>query len=689
MSKRVIWMAAVLSTACAPSAPTATEILWDTWGVPHVFATDDASLFKAFGYAQATSHANLILKLYGEARGRAAEYWGEQDLPNDRFMRTMGVPQVAKAWYDGQDPTYRANIDAFAAGINAYAAAHPDQIADSVKAVLPVSGQDVLGHGARVINFGFMLFDQMTLPKTMAFMPGSGSNMWAIAPKRSASGHAMLLQNPHLQWSDLFTFYEAHLVTSEMNLYGATLVGMPVIAIGFNDTMGWSHTVNTQDGADEFKLTKKGDGYLYDGAVKPFDVATEVIKVKLAGGSFRAETLQVKRSVHGPILREDAGSAVAIRVAGLDDPLASEAWWKMGRARNLGEFEGVVRQLHLPFFNVMYADHDGHIYYFFGGKTPLRSRGTFDDWSRPVRGDSSSTLWSSYLSYEQLPHAADPPSGWLQNANDPPWTTTWPMVFTPDSFPRYMAPQYMGFRPQRSAHMLMQDSSITFDELVRDKLSTHMELADRLLPDLLAAVAKSGDAQAKAGAAVLEKWDRQALAESRGAVLFQYWVQEYFAKAKEHVFARAWRLDSATTTPAGLGDAAMAVKSLGVAVQRVIKDHGTADVPWGDVMRLRYAGKDLPGNGAAGDPFGVFRTAYFAPDKDGKFKILGGDTYYAAIEFGTPLRAKVLLGYGNSSQPGSKHHGDQLDLFARQEMRDPWRTKSEVEAHLELREVIK
>lgn len=66
-----------LAAGCAGSeAPTKTEILWDTWGVPHIYATNDVEAFKAFGYAQAAAHGNLVLKLYGEARGRASEYWG-------------------------------------------------------------------------------------------------------------------------------------------------------------------------------------------------------------------------------------------------------------------------------------------------------------------------------------------------------------------------------------------------------------------------------------------------------------------------------------------------------------------------------------------------------------------------------------------------------------------------------------
>ena len=103
------------------------------------------------------------------------------------------------------------------------------------------------------------------------------------------------------------------------------------------------------------------------------------------------------------------------------------------------------------------------------------------------------------------------------------------------------------------------------------------------------------------------------------------------------------------------------------------------------MYRLTYGGKDLPANGGPGDPTGLFRTAYFAPGGDGKFKIVAGDTFYAAVEFSKPLKARVLLSYGNSTQPGSPHMGDQLQLFAKKEMRQPWLTREEIEAHLESR----
>jgi acyl-homoserine-lactone acylase len=292
------------------------------------------------------------------------------------------------------------------------------------------------------------------------------------------------------------------------------------------------------------------------------------------------------------------------------------------------------------------------------------------------------------LPYEQLPSIVDPPTGWLQNANDPPWTSSWPLVFNPDSFAPYVAPREMSFRPQQSAMMQLADSSITFDELVAAKHNSHMALADRLLPDLTAAVNGSKDGDARRALEVLAKWDRAATAESRGAALFTEFVERYYRATKGKVFARPWRLDSALTTPAGLADPKAAVAALADAARETEKAHGALDVAWGDVVRIKYRGRDLPGNGASGDPYGVFRVIFARPDSGGKRVILGGDTYYQVVEFSDPVRAKVLTAYGNATQPGSKHVGDQLELFAKQQMRDAWRTRADVERNLEARETV-
>jgi acyl-homoserine-lactone acylase len=116
------------------AVPTkSTEILWDTYGVPHIYGKDNQSAFYAFGWAQMQSHGDLLLRLYGQARGRAAEYWGEEYLKSDRWVQTAGVPERARSWYKAQSPTFRSYLDAFATGINAYAKQNPKLIDDQLQ----------------------------------------------------------------------------------------------------------------------------------------------------------------------------------------------------------------------------------------------------------------------------------------------------------------------------------------------------------------------------------------------------------------------------------------------------------------------------------------------------------------------------------------------------------------------------
>ncbi len=87
---------------CQPRAAVKTEVLWDTYGVPHVFAGNTADMYYGFGWAQMHNHANLLLQLYGQARGRGAEYWGEEQLPLDKLIHLFNIPELAKQQYAQQ-----------------------------------------------------------------------------------------------------------------------------------------------------------------------------------------------------------------------------------------------------------------------------------------------------------------------------------------------------------------------------------------------------------------------------------------------------------------------------------------------------------------------------------------------------------------------------------------------------------
>jgi acyl-homoserine-lactone acylase len=344
--------------------------------------------------------------------------------------------------------------------------------------------------------------------------------------------------------------------------------------------------------------------------------------------------------------------------------------------------------MQMPMFTVMYADRDGHILHLFGGETPVRPHGGWSDWSGIVAGDTPATLWTAVHPYDDLPRVVDPASGWLQNANDPPWTTTFPPELDPDEYPPYMAPRFMHLRAQRSARMLDGDEPLTFDEVVARKLSTRMELADRLLDDLDAAVASGAGELAARANAVLQSWDRAADADSRGAVLFERFARHLGGGGREaSAFAVPWSESNPRRTPDGLADPAAAVAALERAAAEIEAAHGALDVPWGEVHRLRLGERDLPANGGPGD-LGIFRSVGYERDGDGRLRATGGDSFVAVIEFSDPVRARALVTCGNASQPGSPHRGDQLELFARKELRAVWRARAEIEAHLERREVL-
>jgi len=684
----VLLFSAIL-VSCRPEPQT--EILWDTYGVPHVFAASTPDLFRAHGWAQMEAHGDLILRLYGQARGRGAEFWGEDYLESDIRVRTLEIPERGQAWYLTQDAEMFEYLQAFARGMNAYAREHPEAISDEVEVVLPVEPADVLAHLLRTIHYTFVsgagvvssTLRENLLEQTLG-EPIAGSNAWALAPSRSANGNAMLLVNPHLPWSDLYTWFEAHLVGPEFDAYGANLVGLPLVTIGFTDYLGWTHTVNTYDGSDVYELTLQGDGYLYDGSVRPFDAREDTILVRTGNGGMRAYPLTILHSLHGPVLGKREGKVYAVRVAGIDQSGVFRQYFDMLRARNLDEFQQALSALQMPMFTTMYADRAGHVMHLFNGRVPRRHQGDVSYWSGIIAGSTSETLWTDYLTYEELPKVIDPASGWLQNANDPPWTTTFPEALHPQDYPPYLAPEFMHPRAQRSARMLMEDESITFEELVEYKHSTRMELADRLVPPLVQAALEEGGPKARAGAQVLEDWDRCADAESRGAILFLNWAQLLWGRTRGNPFAVSWDPEDPMGTPRGIRDLDLAVELLGAAVDTTRARHGAADVAFGDIYRLRRDTLDLPGNGQ-GDPMGVFRAAWYSEAEFNRFEIFGGDSFVMAVEFADPPRARVLLGYGNASQPDSPHRTDQLGLFSEKALRPVWRTRQEVEANLESR----
>ncbi len=668
-----------------------SEVLWDRFGVPHVVARNTEDLFYGFGWAQAHSHGDLVLRLYGESRARGAEYFGKEALELDRWLAVNDAPATAKAWYARQTPTFRRYLDAFAQGINDYAAKHPERLSEDVRRVLPVTGLDPLQHALRLFQYSYVSSAARVAAATRpasARTEDGGSNAWAVAPSRTANGHSLLLGNPHLPWSGWYTYFEANLQAPGVNLYGATQVGLPVLRFVFSDYLGFNQTVNSIDGMDLYALTVQDGKYRFDGEWKDFEAAEHTLKIRQPDGAMASETVKIRKSVHGPVVHDTSGKTLAMRVTGLDRPFALEQYWQMQTARNFREYETALRRLQVPTFNIVYADRDGNIHYLFNGLLPKRKSGDLPAWAGVMPGDTSETLWTEYHAFEELPQVHNPPSDYVQNTNDPPWNAAWPNSLNPDRYPAYTAPRNASFRAHRSLRMLSGMDKVTLESFMEQKHSTRAELADRLMDDLLGAVRAHGQTdRVRSAARVLAAWDRQTNADSRGALLFLYWAQKFMgaAIADQSRFAVPYSMQDPLNTPRGLKNPQEAVAFLDAAAAQMEADFGAMDTPWGEVMKYRHRNLELPANGGFGN-LGIFRVITFGPMKDRKRAPIHGETFVICVEFAKTPRAYAVMSYGNASQPGTPHAEDQLEWMTRKALRPVWRSRAEVMKNLEHRD---
>jgi len=251
-------LAAIIALPGIASAqyPSEASLLWndavvyrDEWGVPHVYANNTRAMAFAFGFAQAEDHLEHILLAYRVANGRASEIYGERFVESDTFARIMRHADLASNAYDTLDATTRDLCEGFALGINSRMIERPDKSPAWAEPVRPV---DVLAF------FHHYLMTMAPFDYPGIYHPPKGTpiaNAWALAPSRTKEGKSILVMNPHTDYDGIFQWYEAHLSTRDLNVYGATLYGLPVIMMGHNETLGWALSPNDPDIADIFSVT--------------------------------------------------------------------------------------------------------------------------------------------------------------------------------------------------------------------------------------------------------------------------------------------------------------------------------------------------------------------------------------------------------------------------------------------------
>lgn len=690
----------IVLTACKDNI----EILRDDWGIPHIYAQKDEQLAFGLAWSQMENHGNLILTLYGRSSAKAAELWGPDHLASDRHIWSMGIPQLASKHYAKLSTAQRKTINAFASGINKYVEAHTTEFAAELKQVLPISGLDVTRYIAYTLympdeNYLRGIIQQYLQPTSNSTAtippPALASNGWAIGPKKSSSGKPILLSNTHFPWPnnpgyEKYVWHEAHMIGDDIDVYGVGLIGIPALTVGFNDKKAWTVTAtNPFDIIDTYELSLTGNGYLYNNKIKEFETDTHKIKIKETDGSFTEETLIVRRSVHGPIIFSANGKALAIKTA-IPNNVAGTDLWNMARAKTKDEFLESMQDQNLPPLNILYADTTGNILYTIAGVLPDRSQLNVD--SRGILpGDTSNTLWKGHVPFNKIPKVLNPETGYLQNSNQPPWSVTLPAVLDPNDYPKDWPKQKVTLRAASSIKMLNEKTQFSFNDVVVDKYSTHSELAERVLDDLIQLGQVSDKPLVQQAAMVLSNWDRNYNQDSQGAVLFTFWAMQLAPQIMqgtpfpEHLYAVPYNNDLPLSTPHGLADAQASLRALETAAN-IVNQFGSLYVPWGALFHFKLDNKDIPGFGAPGS-FGVFSANVGIP-QNGQLNTITGDTWVFIVDFANPEKAQAVMSYSNATQAGSIHTSDQLDIYASKQLRNIYRSRASITVHLESRERI-
>ncbi len=657
--------------AAPPSIdPSRITIARDTWGVPHIHAPTDVE--AAYGFAWATAEDDFESMQHNllAIRGRLAEVLGKDGAVGDVVAFLIDVDGLVESRFDtdlGQD--YKDLLSGYAAGANAYAAAHPDEVL--LKGLFPISARDVekgyaLGvamltgldiellkvFNGSIANFEYQLSDK-------------GSNAMAFNAHRMEDKRTHLIVNSHQPLSGPMSWYEAHIVSDEgWNMLGGAFPGGATIFVGTNAHLGWGHTLNYPDYVDVYKLVmhpKDKLRYRFDGQWYELEERTIKLRVKVAGVKLPVKRT-FYRSVHGPVIKNKTGY-YALRYPAAFGIGAGEQWYRMNKASNFEEFNEALRLSKIPGINVVYADDRDNIFYLANGHFPKRVPGY--DWKAVLPGDTSLLVWKpEFAPIESLPAYHNPDCGYVFNTNNSPFFATCEQenLNAEDYDPLRGHELWNNNRAWRFHEMISaSNGSLTLDDLkdmkydrrwadpartvVVENLERIFQMDPAAYPDLADAIS------------LLASWDRGTEPDNtNGAALWSlcvYYAVQYLVENGRLIFPNEFTDEEF-------------VAILEKARRHLLKHFGRLDIALGELQRHVRGDEDYPIGGTA-DVLAALDTE---PWKKGRMRSRVGDGYIQFVSYGEGLpRIEAVNCYGASNKPDSPHYRDQVDLYLKQQLR--------------------
>ncbi len=703
-------VALVLSHAAQAQQRRNVEIVRDTWGIAHVYGKTDADAVFGAIYAQAEDDFNRIERNYLVNLGWLAQAEGESALWNDLRQRLFVDVSVLQVQFAKSPPWLKTLMTAWADGLNHFLDTHPAVKPKVITHFEPWMAlcftEGSIGGDIESIDLPGLrtFYDATARPVARAAQqtpsepaPG-GSNGFAIAPARSASGHALLWINPHTSY---YFRSELQMVSeSGLNVYGAVTWGQFFVYQGFNEHNGWMHTSNGGDAIDEYRETivrnphgkPEGIYYRYGTALKKLDVRELDIPVKSAQG-MEHRKFTVYQSVHGPIIRADGEQWVAIKL--LQEPVRALAQsYLRTKTTSYAAFRKTQDMRTDTSNNTVYADADGNIAYFHGNFIPRRDPRF--DYTHPVDGSDPHTDWRGAHAIDETITLFNPRSGWLMNTNNWPFSAAGESSPKREDYPAYMWSKGENPRGLHAVEVLHDIHDVTLDSLIAAGYDPHLNAFDVLIPPLIKAYDRlplkdPNRDRLEEPVTALATWNHRTGRDSIATSMAIFWGMHLLARESDA--AKAADAPVYDYTVAHATDAER-IEALSAAFDKLEHDFGRWQTPWGDINRYQRRTDDIV------QPFDDDQPSLpvgFAPAVWGALasydsvrprttrKLYGsvGNSFICAVDFGSKVHAKALMSGGASGDPASPHFVDQAQMFSEGRFRDVLFYPDDVQAHME------
>ncbi|HET7456462.1 MAG TPA: acylase [Gemmatimonadaceae bacterium] len=677
----------------------------DDWGIAHVHGPTDADAVFGMIYAQAEDDFNRVETNYVNAMGRLAEAEGQGEVYRDLRMKLFIDPDSMRAKYDASPAWLKALMSSWADGLNYYLATHPGvkpRVITRFEPWMALSfsegsiGGDI--ERVRLDELEAFYGKRAASPAPAPSGPKepSGSNGMAIAPSNTANHRALLLINPHTSF-----FFRSELqATSDegLNAYGAATWGQFFIYQGFNERAGWMHTSSGVDAVDEFAETIVDSGgrayYRYGKETRPVVTSTIVVPYRASDGTMASRTFTVYRTHHGPVVRAAGGKWISVALMQRPMEALSQSYLRT-KARDLASFRRVMELNANSSNNTVYADADGHIAFFMPQFIPRRDDRF--DYTRPVSGSDPATDWRGVHSVDDSPHVVDPPSGWIQNTNDWPYSAAGPYSPKRGSFPRYMDVAGESPRGLHAIRVLQGKKDFTPQSLRDAAYDSYLTAFAELVPALVKAydatpAASPLKAKVAEQIALLRAWDYRWSASSVPTSLAVYWGEEMWRRTRADAESEAtsvYTFMATRTTPA------QKLAALAAASDRLTADFGTWKTPWGDINRFQRLTGDIvqpfddagpsipvPFTSAQWGSLASFGARTYPRTK--KMYGTSGNSFVAVVEFGADsVRARAVTAGGESGDPKSRHFNDQAVRYSTGDLREVYFYPNQLRGHVE------